>query len=113
MGQQTGRGAGYCADHDTPGYANPSPERGFGMGCGRGHGGRGRGPGGRGHGRRNMFRATGLPGWMRFADDVQAPTDASSVEVERDILQRQAEALQRQLNAIQERLSATQPTDTE
>lgn len=27
MGSMTGRGAGYCAGYDTPGYANPVPRR--------------------------------------------------------------------------------------
>ena len=44
QGPMTGRGAGYCAGYETPGYANPG---GFGFGFGRG---RGRGFG-RGYGR--------------------------------------------------------------
>ncbi len=52
-GPMTGRGAGYCAGYVTPGYGNPA----FG---------RGRGFGGGGRGRRNIFYATGLPGWARF-----------------------------------------------
>ena len=40
-GRMTGRGMGYCAGYDAPGYANPSP--GFGRGFGRVRGfGRGR-----------------------------------------------------------------------
>ena len=56
----TGRRAGYCVGYDAPGYANAMPGRGLGMGWGRG---RGRG-GGRGW--RNMYYATGLPGWARY-----------------------------------------------
>ena len=52
MGPMTGRRAGCCAGFDVPGFANPGPRCGFGF-----HG--------RGHGWRNMFYATGLPGWMR------------------------------------------------
>ena len=66
MGAMTGRAAGYCARSGVPGYANPVHERGFGMGFGRGRGAWGRGFGGGGRGWRNMFYATGLPGWMRF-----------------------------------------------
>ena len=55
MGPMTGRGAGYCAGVAVPGFVN----RGFGGGFF----GRGRGGGGRGW--RNMFYATGLPGWAR------------------------------------------------
>lgn len=35
-GQMTGRGMGYCAGYNTPGYMNPC----FGRGFGRGFGGR-------------------------------------------------------------------------
>jgi len=28
-GQMTGRGAGFCAGYQMPGYANPTPGRGF------------------------------------------------------------------------------------
>ncbi|MBN1931370.1 MAG: DUF5320 domain-containing protein [Desulfobacterales bacterium] len=43
MGSMTGRGAGYCAGHSTPGFANPAFGRayggfGFGRGFGRGFG---------------------------------------------------------------------------
>ena len=30
MGSMTGRGVGYCADFDAPGYMNPMPRRGMG-----------------------------------------------------------------------------------
>jgi hypothetical protein len=45
QGSMTGRGMGYCAGYNAPGYANPAPGfgRGFGRGSGRGRGfGRGR-----------------------------------------------------------------------
>ena len=50
MGPMTGRGAGYM---------NPTGwfGRGFGIGLGRG---------GRGRGYRNMYYATGMPGWSRW-----------------------------------------------
>ena len=44
MGSMTGRGAGYCAGFNTPGFANPAPRmgmafrRGVGFGRGRGRG---------------------------------------------------------------------------
>jgi hypothetical protein len=37
MGRSSGRGAGFCAGYDMPGFANPVPGRGFGMGVGRGN----------------------------------------------------------------------------
>jgi hypothetical protein len=67
----TGRAAGYCAGYAMPGYMNPMP-RAAGVGYGAwGYGawpGRGAGFwGGRGRrgGRRNWYRATGMPGWAR------------------------------------------------
>lgn len=51
LGPMTGRGAGYCAGFNTPGYMNPYGGRGY--------------FGGRGRGFRNWYRATGLPGWQR------------------------------------------------
>ena len=59
MGPMTGRGAGYCAGYPVPGYMNPAG--GFGRGFGVSPGG-----GGRGRGYRNMFYATGMPGWARW-----------------------------------------------
>ena len=35
-GPMTGRGVGFCAGYDVPGYMNSSFERGFGRGFGRG-----------------------------------------------------------------------------
>ena len=62
-GPMTGRGAGYCAGFSMPGYANPMYVGGMGYGRGRGMG-YGRGMGG-GRGWRNMYYATGVPGWAR------------------------------------------------
>ncbi len=98
MGPMTGRGAGFCAGYDVPGYANPAPGRGFGPGMG---GGRGRG-GGR-FGRRNRFFATGLPRWARF-QGVPAASEWSEQD-EATALKSQASWLTQQLEAIQKRLS--------
>jgi hypothetical protein len=60
MGPMTGRGAGYCAGFDAPGYANPGPGMAYGRGFGRGPGrGWGRGFRGRGPGR--------WAGWYGYA----------------------------------------------
>jgi len=97
-GPMTGRGAGRCAGFNEPGYANPVPGRGFwGRGFGRGGGGRGW---------RHWYRATGLPGWMRFGWGVQVASAASPSDAERSMLQGQAEMLQQQLDAIRKRLDA-------
>jgi len=101
QGPMTGRGGGYCAGYDAPGYANPVPGRGFGMGFGGGWG--------RGWGRRNWFYATGLPRWARFgyapAGAVLPVYAAPTAEQELDALKKQAEWLKSQLDAISERMS--------
>jgi hypothetical protein len=53
LGPMTGRGAGYCGGYSVPGFMNPA------YGCGFGRGG--------GRGLRRGFRATGIPGWVRFS----------------------------------------------
>jgi hypothetical protein len=55
--------------------------------------------GGGGRGRRNMFYATGLPGWLRFGGGAVAPQDEATT------LKAQAEALQRQVEAINKRIA--------
>ncbi len=109
----TGRGAGYCAGYDMPGYANPVPSRGFGMGWGRG---RGWGSGwGRGRGWRHQYYATGMPGWARFgyAPAWGTPPAAAygpygappTPEQETGFLKTQAEWLKEQLDAISKRIA--------
>jgi hypothetical protein len=115
MGAMSGRAAGYCSGSGAPGYANPVSGRGGGRGWarvrgigGRGFGGGGFGGGGRGW--RNMFHATGLPGWMRFGGNAApyaypAPSYAQpDPQMEKQALTNQAEALRGQLEAIQKRL---------
>jgi hypothetical protein len=79
-GPMTGRAAGYCAGSPTPGYANPY----MGFGGGRGW--------------RNMFYATGMPGWLRGRFTAPAPQE----DVE--MLKQQANWLKDQLDAINRRL---------
>jgi len=105
LGPMTGRAAGFCGGFGMPGYANPVPGRGFGMGFGRGRGAGGRGFGGGGRGWRNMFYATGLPGWLRFGGwGGQVSYAAPTPTAERDYLKGAAESLQGQLDEIKKRL---------
>ena len=76
LGPMTGRGAGFCADYDVPGFRAL----------------------GRGRGWRNRFYATGLPRWARSAPQV-------TVEEETQALEDQAQWLNEQLEAIQGRLA--------
>ena len=84
MGPMTGRAAGFCAGFSVPGFQNPAGGR-----CG----------GGFGHGFRNMFLATGLPGWARSG--VAGTAGAAD---EKQVLTSQADALRAQLDGIQKRL---------
>ncbi|MBN1917688.1 MAG: DUF5320 domain-containing protein [Verrucomicrobia bacterium] len=122
MGPMTGRAAGYCAGYPVPGFMNPVGGRGFGGGGGRGFGGRG---GGRGW--RNMYYATGLPGWARagwwgapaYGAPVYGgpmPMQAPTRDVERDTLKAQAEYLTNSLAEIKNRieeLESQQPQDSD
>ena len=103
MGPMTGRGAGFCAGVAMPGYENPMPGRGLGMGFGRGRGAWSRRFGGGGRGWRNMFYATGQPGWMRFGANAAQVANADP-EVEKQALKNQADYLQNELDAIRKRL---------
>ncbi len=98
MGPKTGRAAGFCAGFEMPGYMNQGPGRGLGMGFGCGRG-RGRGAGGGGHGWRNMFYATGLPGWVRSGEPVTVPPAQ-----ELAVLKQQAEQFGHALEDISKRI---------
>jgi len=95
MGPMTGRGAGFCAGLPAFGFGN----RGVGVGRGRGRG------------RRNMFYATGLPGWARAgmskggeATPPAASGDATR-EQELDVLKQQADQAAAMLKGIRQRIS--------
>ena len=109
MGPMTGRGAGYCAGSGAPGFVN----RVFGGFFGRGRGG--------GRGWRNMYYATGLPGWARVgigavgaaAASAAAPSAAAPVsgfqtmtpQQELDALRQQAQQASDVLANVQRRIS--------
>jgi len=101
MGPRTGRGAGYCAGNDSPGYANQGYGGNFGRGFGRGMFGR-RAFGGRGF--RNWFHATGQPGWMGYGANYgvypPAPPAPMTPEQEQDTLKAQEAWLQEQLDTV-------------
>ena len=62
LGPMSGRGAGYCAGFNVPGYANPGVGAGRGFGAGRGLGrGFGRRGGGRGFGYGRAFTGAENP----------------------------------------------------
>lgn len=104
MGAMTGHAAGYCGGFGAPGYTNFASGRGAGIGFGRC-----RGFGGGGRGWRNMFYATGHPGWMRFGGYgapyvYPVPYGKLDPEFEKQALKNQAEAMQTELELIKKRL---------
>jgi hypothetical protein len=103
MGRMSGRGAGYCAGYDMPGFSNPQSGVGSGAGFVRAAGF----AGGR-RGRRNCFFATGLPGWMRFGDGNAVPSSPmmTDPEMEKQALRTQVEVLEADLDLIRKRLDA-------
>jgi len=101
MGPMTGRGAGYCAGYDAPGYANPMPGRGFGMGWGRGRGW----GGGRGRGRFGYAPAWGTPPAAAYGPYGAPPTQPPTREQETEFLKSQAEMLKEELDAISQRIA--------
>lgn len=90
-GPMTGRGAGWCAGHERPGFAASTPGRGLGLGLGYRGGGRGW---------RNMYYATGRPGWARAEFVPPAPP----AEQEMADLKAQATWLAGRLDVIQARI---------
>jgi len=103
MGPRTGRAAGFCAGFGMPGYLNPIG-RGGGAGFGRGRGFWNRGFGGGGFGWRNMFAATGLPGWTRFGGYPGAYAKPDPEE-EKQALKAEAAGLEAEIEAIKSRLA--------
>ncbi len=102
-GAMAGRGAGYCAGFGTPGFANPRVRGGRAQGWKRGY--------------RNMYHATGVPGWVRFGygpasysqEQVQKtqgydPEKGYDPEQEREILKNQAEYLKQHLEEVNKRI---------
>ena len=113
QGPMTGRGLGYCAEYDYPGYAAPGP----GMGGGRGRGpGRGWGRGG-GGGRGMRWGAPGAwgPPGAGAAPGAYWPTEpppAPAVD-QQTALQQQKDYLQAQLARIEQQLSSLGGQETE
>ncbi len=99
-GPMTGRGAGWCAGYDRPGYANPLPRLGLGLGYRGG-----------GRGWRHMYYATGLPGWAR-AGFVPPVPPAPPAEAELAALKAQARWLSSSLEAINKRIEALESRGT-
>lgn len=91
FGPMTGRGYGYCAGYDAPGYAAPAPGRGMGRGMGRRRGrGYGWGP------------AAWAPGGRGPAPWAEPPGYDPAQEL--DALRRQAAYFQQGLDQVKRRI---------
>jgi hypothetical protein len=113
QGPMTGRGMGYCAGYDMPGFLNrPVGYGGFG---GRGRGGywgRGMGGGGFGRGWRHRYYATGVPGWMAGEYPYYGPPVAGP-ENELKALEEEAVFLEKSLEEVKKRLAELEAKDKE
>lgn len=90
QGPMTGRGMGYCAGYDRPGFANPGfGGRAYGRGFGRGNG--------RGYGFRNRYAQAPLPEY--------APAPRVTREDEKELIKDDIEALKSELKAAEDRLN--------
>lgn len=99
-GPQTGRGLGYCAENDQPGYATSQTGQGFGRGFRRG---------GRGRGWMSRFNVGFWPGQGRGRFAAQSISQGQEV----DSLKARAIELQNALQGIQARLAELGPEDEE
>jgi len=95
MGPMTGRGAGYCKGNDSAGYysANGGGLYGWSGCCGRRHG------------FRHWFKATGLPGWMRFKTVNSNGSTGDMKEEEINLLKIQTEFFTKALEDVKVRLA--------
>jgi len=86
-GPMSGRGAGYCAGYNMPGFANPVFGRGgAGMWGGRGW--------------RNMYYASGQPGWARWQSYSWNAAPPMTPEQEQEALKAQETWLEEQLKTV-------------
>jgi hypothetical protein len=122
LGPRTGRGLGYCAGYDTPGYT-----KGPGMGLGRGFGGgRGRWSGyGRGMGW-GRGRGRGYGGWWGYGAPyyepllVAPPTyippatagdQLTMLKQEKDYMESELKGIQDALNDISKRIEELEKSE--
>ncbi len=101
MGPMTGRGLGYCAGYNAPGYVNGMPGRGFGLGRGRGFG--------RGLGLGLGFRGGRGRGWQ--PQSMPAPA-RPTMEQEADSLKGHIKYLEDALENIRQRLAELQSRES-
>jgi hypothetical protein len=97
MGPMTGRGAGLCAGNN---FINSATGRGCGMGLLRGGG----------FGRRNIFQATGIPGWMRTGTSTGV-VHKTDLEFEKQSLMGYVKNIVSELESAKKRLEEIEKSD--
>lgn len=105
-GPRTGRGFGYCNGYGRPGYMTPG---GGGRWFGRGYG---YGGYGRGWRWRNVYYATGQPGWARAYPANPAYPPYPSKDAEKNALLQASKDLKNELKEIEKRIAELEK-DTE
>jgi hypothetical protein len=91
-GPMTGRGAGYCANNAAPEAGNWNLGRGLGRGFRGG-----------GCGWRQMFYATGLPGWMRFGTPPAPEQELAALKAEAEGLKNQLDMINKWIEALEQK----------
>lgn len=106
MGPGSGRGAGRCRGRGFggSGYTNAGPNWENDQWFNRASDAVDYRQAGRGRGFRNMFRATGLPGWLR-GNNASVYDQNQALVDEKERLSKQLEALQTELELVNQRLS--------
>jgi hypothetical protein len=98
QGPMTGRGAGYCAGYNTPGFMNPGPGRGYWGGGRRG------GWGGRGYRWYWRYQPAYAPPPAYSAPYPAYPAPQMEPKDEIKYLEDVAENLRKELDAVKKRL---------
>ncbi len=113
MGPMTGRGMGYCAGFDVPGFVNSGP---VGYGRGRGFAGRGLGRGygrGLGMGRGFGWRSAGYGVPPYYGGAYNWDYQPYTKDEEMTSLRNQADYLKEHLEAIEKRIEEIDNTENE
>lgn len=97
QGRMTGRGAGYCAGYDTPGYMNPMPGRGMDFG---------RGAGFRGFGFAPIAPVQPYPQQYQPTKEQETQmleNEAKAVEEEQKILKQELEEIKKRIEKLKKK----------
>lgn len=101
FGPMSGRGMGYCAGNDRPGYAAGAGFRGRGFG----RMGGGYGAGGMGRGFRNRFYAAPVPPAPAYGYGYQQNYPEFTPQQEIEMLRSDARNLENEMKAVNDRIS--------